>query len=236
MTNNNQMYRMVDTIFESGPLKLNFNLNLNWVLPETDMYEERIVHYWGEYRTKTRPSNANVLVKRKIDYFMSLEIKNYRANMDDSIFIPNDRHYTFVNSLSRASNILFGQNQNVFVMENDYIKLNNTLPVIVDKYPRNKIFKILPTVINHTGYQQAGATLMVGNVECMADITDLEFIYLANMMSSFNGAMYANAMLASIGPLDGATSAPMDRIQELKQPKNSPKKGRTFAGNKQNII
>lgn len=236
MTNNNQMYRMVDTIFESGPIKLNFNLNLSWVLPETEMYEERTIHYWGEYRTKTRPSNANVLVKRKIDYFMTLELKNYRANMDDSIFIPNDRHYQFVNSLNVASNRLFAQGQNVFVVENDCMRMNSSLPVVSDRYPRNKIFKILPTIINHTGYQQAGATLIVGNTECMGDITDLEFIYLANMMNSFNGAMYANSMLAAIGPLEGATSAPMDRIQELKQQKNVVRKGRTFAGKTKDII
>jgi hypothetical protein len=43
-------------------------------------------------------------------------------------------------------------------------------------------------------------------------------------------------MLAAIGPLEGATSAPMDRIQELKQQKNVVRKGRTFAGKTKDII
>jgi hypothetical protein len=235
MTNNNQIYRMVDTIFESGPIKLNFNVNLIWTLPETEMYEERTYHYWGEYRIKTRPSNANVLVKRKLDYFMTLELKNYRANMDDSIFIPNDIQYKFITSIRVASEKLFGLGQNIFVMENDHMRINNNLPVVVDNYPRNKIFKVVPTIINGSNYQQPGATLIVGNVDCMADITDSEFIYLANMLSTFNGVMYANSMLASLGQLEGPVSAPMDRVMEFKH-QNTIRKGRTFAGKKEGII
>lgn len=237
MTNNNQMYRMCDTLFESGPLRLNFILNLAWTFPENEMYEERTIHYWGEYRTKSRPSNANVLVKRKLDHYMTLEVRDYKTNMEDSIFIPNDIFYKFASSLKYASDTLFSRGQNVFVVENDHIRMNSSLPVVVDSYPKNKIFKILPTIINHTNYQQPGATLIVGNVDCMIDLTSTEFDYLANMLDSFNCTMYASTMLAALGPLEGATSAPMERMQELKQQQhNVVRKGRTFAGNKKDII
>ena len=238
--NNSNAYRMTDTIFECNSLKLNFNLNLLWILPETEMYEERTLHYWSDYRVKNRSKNSNLLIKRKLDYFMTFEIKDYRRGIEDSIFIPNDHLFKFVDSINYAYEMLFGKAQQSFIKENGMLKINNSLPVVSDTYPKNKVFRIAPIILNVHSYQQAGAILSVGSVDNTSEMTDVEFGYLAYMLRNFNAPMYAASMMAALGPLDdgrGDFATPTLKSGEAISNQHAKLvKGRTFASKSKNNI
>jgi hypothetical protein len=191
---NNRYYKIVDTIYDLGMIKLNFNVSL---IESYNKGDEQITRPYLSLHQTNKNSIGDTMIKRNINYYLVLDYKNWETGQANSILIPPDHIPRFLYSLDCAYQMF---NSQIFIYDNDQIHITNKLPVAVEDFPGNKIFRIVPGIYyGKDDMPEPGATLVIGSADCRATIPKVKLEGLIFSLKTMNFQLYASSILAYVG-------------------------------------
>ena len=183
-------YKMTDVLFE-------FNSNLAFCIT-MDLLQESGSSYYSEFQT-SRKSDVDVMIKRRINYYFTLDYRDHATKRAANIIITNELISKFMQSIDYADRSLNNNMSNVFVSENDMVRIANNLPIVSDEYPGNKIFRIHPTVYYEEDVGYPAANFVVGTIDCATTVLATKISAFNYMMRTFNAPMYGASMISVLG-------------------------------------
>lgn len=187
--------KMSDDIFTIDKFNLiRFNLNL---LKYDDKGQEYPFH--TEYRYH-RFDNNNILIRRKFDYYLSIE-SVYNHNKE-FIMITADMFMLFKYSLDEVLKWFRDEKYKdlFFISKEGQLKMTSPQPQyeITNLPPRNKKITWRPIILNENTYNaEIGVSLEYGNIVCNMPIQ--KFMGLYYTLYNFNMLLSAQMMMAYIG-------------------------------------
>lgn len=203
---------------------LRFNVSLG-----SKAKDNKKIPFHNEYRYNSNKyinHNSLITVRRKFDYYMSIE--NYNKDIKDYIMIRAQDMIFLKNSLYIASRWFTDPKfNNLFALDNGkLIRMGQVDPVIIRGLCSSNYMILSPTVIEYenNSYEGVQFTLTSGNY---FNITVDKFMELLYIIDTFNMHLSAQMMLAYLGkPPEGVnqTSFADDNayISQLNTPDITP--------------
>ena len=185
-------YKMTDVIFEfNSYLAFGFTM---------DLLQESGSSYYSEFQT-SRKSDIDVMIKRKLNYYFTLDYRDHAAKKTANIIITNEMISKFMQSIEYTDRVINGNTNSVFVSENGVTRTVNNLPIVSDEYPGNKIFRIYPSVYysEEDPVGTPAANIIIGTVDCVSTVLGNKIAAFNYMMRTFNAPMYGASMLSALG-------------------------------------
>lgn len=187
--------KMSDDIFIIDKFNIiRFNLNL---LKYDDKGQEYPFHTEYMYN---RFDNTNILIRRKFDYYLSIEsIYNHNREF---VMITSDMFMLFKYSLDEVLKWFRDEKyKDLFLINKDgQLKMTTHQPQyeIANLPPRNKKITWRPIILNENTYNaEIGVSLEYGNIVCNMPIQ--KFMGLYYTLYNFNMLLSAQMMMAYIG-------------------------------------
>ena len=158
--------------------------------------------FYREYKTSGR-KECSVVIKRKIDYFLTLEY-NYQGQKD-SVMIFADMMYELVEKLSYIKNAWFDiSNQNVFGVVNNRLVVVNSLETVIISCPHDKILRFCPCVNQKNDRDYPAVVMYIGDLSFPIVLAKEKISGLLWTLTNTNWLNFANTSLSFIGKPDGA--------------------------------
>lgn len=224
--------KMSDDIFAIDRFNMiRFNLNLLKYDEKGQEYS-----YYTEYMYN-RFDNTNILIRRKFDYYMSIE-SVYNHNKEFVMITP-DTFMLFKYSLDEVLRWFRDEKYKdlFFINKENQLKIRNPLPQyeIVDLPPRSKRIIWRPTVINENTYNsEIGVSLEYGNIICNMPIQ--RFMGLYYTIYNFNMLLSAQMMMAYIGrPYYGYNMVDLTNKEQEEQEQSQIRTTKRLLNEKNNI-
>lgn len=201
MSEENYEYeKVVDDIYWMGP---NTILKFNVVLARADNNGYRkLFHQEYKYQSKKYKDQENlVTIKRRYDYFLSIETNKSYGDSDREYIIVGVQDFPYFREKLKEASLWLTNSDIYRFKDNNIIMIGSVEPIIINFTAWNKTITLEPIVIrSDIGLNCAGIRITLGkNRDNFCDMSVDVYMGFLYVVSSFNMQMAAMSVLSYMG-------------------------------------